>query len=235
MTDSSFWRLLAVIQNEINHALNNNASTTPIHNKRARHVRNVAILEKQASEELSERMYSTALTTGAALMSLGHLTQGLRIVGDSFWGMHRVNKAILAYSAALKCKAEDDHTQLAASRIEAARTYVRKRRDPLLCLPDELVSEIFSFLDTQSRVACTAVSRTWRPYALSPFTWKRLDVRLRSDYDITDAYIDSISRYMTPQLAHLTIYSDVDTRDFMSLVEDKNCLSLKTLGKRQSP
>ncbi|ORY99853.1 hypothetical protein BCR43DRAFT_560581 [Syncephalastrum racemosum] len=230
MTDNnSLQRLVALLLKEINYVLHNNLLSTSSRPQRDRDLRDVGFLEEHASKELSRHNYLEALATGKALLSLGHNTQALCIIGDSLWGLHRVNKAILAYSAALKCKAQDDHTRLAASRIRAARTYARRRKDPLSCFPDEIMLDILSLLDTPSRVACTAVSHTWRAYATSPFTWKKLDVRLRSDYDIADIYIHNISRYVTPQLTHLTIYSDADIRAFMSLVEDKHCVALKSL------
>ena len=52
--------------------------------------------------------------------------------------------------------------------------------DPVLCLPDELLLKIFSFLQSSDLCQTALVSRQWSVIASSPWLWRTADISVNS-------------------------------------------------------
>lgn len=79
----------------------------------------------------------------------------------------------------LTTRTEFTHTLLRSLRTSSIAAIVERLRpllhiDPVLYLPPEITAEVFSYLDPQSLLRSSTLSRQWRSRALDPRLWRSL-------------------------------------------------------------
>ncbi|KAI9468884.1 MAG: hypothetical protein EXX96DRAFT_97592 [Benjaminiella poitrasii] len=145
----------------------------------------------------------------------------------------KYDKAIQIYTCALDKVGPQDKRY---DQLAAMKTAAEKKAKPALVqdfmnvLPYDIVSLIFSHLSFDRRVSCTAVSRTWRAFALNwSGMWRDLDFGYRK---VSLATIKKYLSYAKGRHVRRFAIMDVDQnrmKKILQLLIDENCQYIQVL------
>lgn len=111
--------------------------------------------------------------------------------------------------------------------------HARLHFDPVMYLPQEIISTILEYADPNTLISAAIVSRAWKQRSSEPRLWRRLFVQEGWIYD--SAYLERFETNARRQIRSLQLLDRSQTTEDTSMDTDEQDTIFKRIGNHQGP